>query len=241
MERGSEGRRVQGPEQVHRGCHPVIPWGSAPMPTRATAQGPLLPSWHQNLAAAEPRPQPRTPRAAAGPGPAGRASRPCLPPRLPAGNPSPRRPGFIAQPASGLSRGAVGQQMHLAPETQPPLSIVLHSHARSPTSPGGHFLEGSREADSPLSPLRSTPASPSPRTKQRPHLGLRPPLDWLRPGAGGPGHMGVLQLMDPTQGLGPQSPHLSIPPQNTTHKSGVTVGQPSCDGGDIRGLGNPSL
>lgn len=110
----------------------------------------------------------------------------------------------------------MGQQMHLALETQPPLSIVLHSHARSPTGPGGHFLEGSREADSPLSPLRSAPASPSPRTKQRPHLGLRPPLDWLGPGAGGPGHMGVLQLTGPTQGLGPQSPHLSIPP-HTPH------------------------
>ena len=34
---------------------------------------------------------------------------------------------------------------------------------------------------------QSTPASRSPRTKQRPHLGFRPPPDWLGPGAQGAG------------------------------------------------------
>lgn len=136
-------------------CHPlgvVASRGSAPAPPAAHTEA-AVPSWHQNLAAPGPRPEPRAPREAPGPSPAGQTSSPRLP----------SAPGFASWPwqarlyssahswagqTSGWGRGR-----HLAGNSSPPLSIVWHNHTSVLPGSRGHFLEGSRKPCSHLAPL----------------------------------------------------------------------------------------
>lgn len=77
---------------------------------------------------------------------------PALQPLAPESEPQEAR---LYSPAHqlGPTEEQSGSRRHVALEIQPSLSIVPHNHPRSPTSPRGHFLEGSREAGSHLSPL----------------------------------------------------------------------------------------